>query len=53
MDKEILDVVGELLFKGLVVVAIIQGGRLHSQVQSLKQEVLRLKDDVKSKSPQV
>lgn len=53
MDKEILDAVGELLFKGLVVVAIIQGGRLHRQVQNLRQEVWRLKDDVKSKSSQV
>ena len=46
MDKELLDGIGELLFKGLVVAMIFWVGKLRQDVQTLKQEVSKLKDEL-------
>ena len=46
MDKELLDGIGELLFKGMVVAVIFWAGKLHQDVQMLKQEIWKLKDDL-------
>ncbi len=45
MDKELLDGISELLFKGLVVAMIFWVGKLRQDVQTLKKEVGKLKDD--------
>ncbi len=46
MDKELLDGISELLFKGLVVAMIFWVGKLRQEVQTIKQEVSKLKDDL-------
>ena len=46
MDKELLDGIGELLFKGLVVAVIFWVGKLRQDVHTLKQEVSKLKDEL-------
>lgn len=50
MDMEMVHGMGEFLFKGLMVLAIVVVGRLWREVRSFKLELWRLKQDVNAPS---